>query len=390
MCYAAHVQVGELRHRFSARFGALPRVFRAPGRVNLIGEHTDYNGGFVLPAAIELATYVGVAPRADRTLLMYSENFDETVTFDLDETSPHAREHWSDYPRGVAVTLERCGHALRGADLWISGEVPLGSGLSSSAAVEVATAYALLAASEQQLAPVAVAKLCQRAENEFVGTRCGIMDQLICCLGREGHALLLDCRSLDGRPVPIPDGVVLVICNTGVRHALASSEYNERRAQCEDGVRVLAEVDPRVRALRDVTLTALEESRRRMSPVAYARCHHVVTENQRTLSAASALERGDVVTVGRLLAASHASLRDAYEVSCRELDTLVEAAAAVPGVLGARMTGGGFGGCTVNLVRADAVDAFKAAVPPAYERATGRKADVWVTAASAGAGPLDS
>ena len=389
MCYAAHVQVGELRDRFRARFGALPRVFRAPGRVNLIGEHTDYNDGFVLPAAIELATHVGVAPRADRTLRIHSGNFDETVTFDLDEASPRAREHWSDYPRGVALTLERNGHGLRGADLEIHGEVPLGSGLSSSASVEVATALAILSASELSLSPFTVAKLCQRAENEFVGTRCGIMDPLIVCLGREDHALLLDCRSLDGRPVPVPDGIALVICHTGVRHALASSEYNERRAQCEDGVRVLAEVDPRVRALRDVTLTALEESRRRMSPVVYARCHHVVTENQRTLSAASALERGDVVTVGRLMAASHVSLRDVYEVSCRELDALVEAAAAVPGVLGSRMTGGGFGGCTVSLVRADAVDAFRSSVPSAYERATGRKTELWVTAACAGAGPLD-
>jgi galactokinase len=389
VCYAAEVQVGDLRDRFRARFGAVPRLFRAPGRVNLIGEHTDYNDGFVLPAAIELATFVGVAPRADRTLRVHSENFDETVTFDLDEASPRARDHWSDYPRGVAVTLERAGHGLRGADLWIDGEVPLGSGLSSSAAVEVATAHALLAASERSLSPVAVAKLCQRAENEFVGTRCGIMDPLIACLGREGHALLLDCRSLDARPVPIPDAVVLVICHTGVRHALASSAYNERRAQCEEGVRALAEIDPAVRALRDVTLTALEESRRRMSPVVYARCHHVVTENQRTLHAASALERGDVVTAGRLLAASHASLRDAYEVSCRELDALVDAAAALPGVLGARMTGGGFGGCTVSLVRPDAVDAFEASVLPAYERATGRKGQLWVTAACAGAGPLE-
>jgi galactokinase len=376
-----------LRDRFRVLFGGEARLFRAPGRVNLIGEHTDYNDGFVLPAAIDFQTFAAAARRADRGLRIHSVNLDETVSFDLD-AGARRRGHWSDYPLGVAATLARAGHTLTGADLLLYGEVPPGAGLSSSAALEVATALALIAVAGLELSPLETAKLCQRAENEFVGTLCGIMDPFVSRFAQAGHALLIDCRSLESRAVPLPEALSLVICDSGVRHALASGEYNARRAQCEQGVRALAEVNPRVRALRDATLATLEESRSRIPPVVFARCHHVVSENERTLEAAAALERRDLSAVGRLMAASHASLRDAYEVSCRELDALVDAAAPLEGVFGARMTGGGFGGCTVNLVRADTVQAFREGVTRAFERATGRKPKIYESSAAAGASEL--
>jgi galactokinase len=378
----------ELRDRFQTLFGGEARLFRAPGRVNLIGEHTDYNDGFVLPAAIDFQTFAAAARRKGRRLRIHSVNLGETVTFDFGEGAPRRRGHWSDYPLGVAATLVREGHALTGADLLLYGEVPPGAGLSSSAALEVATALALIAVAGLELRPIETARLCQRAENEFVGTLCGIMDPFVSRLAQAGHALLIDCRALEGRAVPIPDVVRFVICNSGVRHALASGEYNARRAQCEQGVRALAEVNPRVRALRDATLETLEENRGRIPPIVFARCHHVVSENQRTLEAAAALERRDLAALSHLMAASHASLRDAYEVSCRELDVLVDAAAPLEGVFGARMTGGGFGGCTVNLVRADAVPAFREGVTQAFERATGRKPKIYESSAAAGASEL--
>jgi galactokinase len=268
------------------------------------------------------------------------------------------------------------------------GDVPPGAGLSSSAALEMATALALSAVADLELSPLESAKLCQRAENEFVGTRCGIMDPFVSRFAQAGHAILIDCRSLEGRAVPLPDATSLVICHSGVRHALASGEYNVRRAQCEEGVRVLAERNPKLVALRDATLPLLEENRGRIPPVVFARCHHVVSENQRTLEAAAALERRDLKHLGLLMADSHASLRDEYEVSCHELDVLVEAAAPLDGVYGARMTGGGFGGCTVNLVRSDAVRAFREGVAQAFERATGRRPKIHHSSAAAGAGEL--
>lgn len=375
----------ELRDRFHGLFGGEARLFRAPGRVNLIGEHTDYNDGFVLPAAIDFQTFAAAARRPGRCLRIHSVNLGETVSFDFGAGLPRRRGHWSDYPLGVAATLVREGHALTGADLLLYGEVPPGAGLSSSAALEVATALALIAVAGLELAPMETAKLCQRAENEFVGTLCGIMDPFVSRFAQTGHALLIDCRSLEARAVPLPDAVRLVICNSGVQHALASGEYNARRAQCEQGVRALAEGNPKVRALRDATLETLEENRGRIPPVVFARCHHVVSENQRTLEAAAALEHGDLGAFGRLMAASHASLRDAYEVSCRELDVLVDAATPLEGVYGARMTGAGFGGCTVNLVRADAVPAFREDVTQAFERATRRKPKIYESSAAAGA-----
>lgn len=375
-----------LKEAFNDLYGpGEARIFRAPGRVNLIGEHTDYNLGFVMPAAIDFYTWVAISPRDDRRLVIRSENFQETVEFDLDEKEPQPRGHWSNYPRGVAVMLERAGHRLRGADLLVRGEVPVGSGLSSSAAIEVATGFALTSVENISLERMELAKLCQRAENEFVGMRSGLMDQFASCFGEEGSALMLDCRSLDYYPLPVPSNVRLVIANTMVKHELASSEYNLRRAECEEGVRILSQSLPRVQSLRDVTLDDLEAHRGELSEVVYKRCRHVVSEDGRVLEAKKAFEDGDLGRFGLLMAASHASLRDDYEVSCAELDLMVEAASQVEGVYGARMTGGGFGGCTVNLVGHDAVKLFQEQVAARYEKATSIKPEIYVCTAAQGA-----
>lgn len=361
------------------------RSFRAPGRVNLIGEHTDYNDGFVMPVAIDLSTVVEISRLEGRKLEVFSENFGDEIQVDLDDKTLAARGHWSDYPLGVAVTLERAGHRLHGARLRIRGEVPIGSGLSSSAAVEVATACALVAHSGLNINPRELALLCRQAENEFVGARVGIMDQFVSLFGQSQRALMLDCRTLDFRLLPLPGNVRLIICNTMVTHDLASSAYNERRAQCEEGVKHLARFFPNVRALRDVTLEQLEEYGWALSSVVYRRCRHVIKENARVLTAAKALESQDLEGFGELMAESHASLRDDYEVSCKELDLMVELARGVEGVYGARMTGGGFGGSTVNLVDSEHVERFRARVAAGYEEATKIKPEIYTCTAANGA-----
>jgi galactokinase len=274
---------------------------------------------------------------------------------------------------------------LCGADLLICGNVPIGAGLSSSASIEVSTGYALLNNSSLPADPVALAKTCQKAENDFVGMRCGIMDQFISCCGHARRALMLDCRSLDYRLLPLPPDVSLVICNTMVKHELASGEYNKRRAECEAGVSRLARDLPHVRALRDVTLADLARYSRDLPELIYRRCRHVVSENARVMEAVGALESGDVAVFGRLMAESHRSLRDDYEVSCTELDLMVELAGQANGVFGARMTGGGFGGCTINLVRTEHVEEFKRSVGRGYEQATGRAPEIYVSSAAEGA-----
>jgi len=361
------------------------RTFTAPGRVNLIGEHTDYNDGFVMPVALDFSTWAKVSPLEARKLQIYSENFDEEVEVDLDDQQLAAHRHWSDYPIGVAVVFERAGYCLRGARLEIRGEVPIGSGLSSSAAIEVATACALVANSGLQIEKRELAVLCRRAENEFVGARVGIMDQFVSLFGQAQKALLLDCRSLEFRLLPLPDNVRLIICNTMVKHALASSAYNERRAQCEAGVEHLARFLPHVTALRDVTIEELERYRAGFSEVVYRHCRHVITESARVLSAADALERSDLHQFGKLMAESHQSLRDDYEVSSEELDLMVELAQKVEGVYGARMTGGGFGGCTINLVAEEHAEHFQQTVARDYERITKLKPEIYVCTAANGA-----
>jgi galactokinase len=377
----------ELQERFREHYGGRARVYRAPGRVNLIGEHTDYNDGFVMPAAIEFYVWIAIAPRSDRKLLLHSTNFSETVEIDL-QNGVAPRNHWSDYVSGVAVMLERAGHHLQGANLLIRGDVPIGSGLSSSAAIEMASGLALLENSGLIVHRLELAKICRRAENDFVGARVGIMDQFISGCGQAGHALMLDCRSLEYLSLPLPGDLSLVICNTMVKHDLASGEYNTRRAECEEGVRLLACSLPGIRALRDVSLGELEAHAGTLSEIIYKRCRHVISEDARVTKAAASLEQGDLEAFGALMAESHRSLRDDYEVSCTELDLMVEFAAQQQGVYGARMTGGGFGGCTINLVRTAAVNNFQSRVGDSYEKSTGLAPQIFVSPAAEGAGEV--
>jgi galactokinase len=375
----------ELALRFEQAFHAHPSISSAPGRVNLIGEHTDYNDGFVLPCAIGFRTYVAVHAREDNRLIMCSEEFPGQFEFDVNALPAAHQSIWCDYPVGVAVALGKRGFPLPGANVMVQGEVPLGAGLSSSAALEVASALAFLGLSGGSLPLPEIAQLCQRAENEFVGARVGIMDQFVACLGKAGHALMLDCRSLAYQFVPIPDGVSIVICNTMVRHKLAGGEYNVRRAECEEGVRLLAKRIPGIAALRDVSVAQLEKYRADLPEKIYQRCEHVVWENERVLESSKALATGDLRAVGEYMAASHRSLRDLYQVSCFELDSMVESAQGLPGFFGGRMTGGGFGGCTVNLVNTPDAEAFAEQIASRYQERTGIQPDVFVSAASDGA-----
>ncbi|MGQ9525165.1 MAG: galactokinase [Armatimonadota bacterium] len=358
----------------------------APGRVNLIGEHTDYNDGFVLPIAIGRWVGYALTPRDDAKVRLVSLNFGGEVEFDLRDFGKDGVNSWSNYPRGVAWALQERGLKLKGMDAVLYGDVPLGSGLSSSAAVEVATATAFQAIGDFVLDGVEVALLCQRAENQFVGVNCGIMDQFISQLAKERHALLIDCRSLEYRHVPMPSAEYrFVVADTAKRRGLVDSEYNTRRRECEEAVRFFAERRPQVKALRDVSLDELLEAKAKLDTAVFRRARHVVTENERTLRAVKALEAGNMEAFGELMNASHESLRTDYEVSCSELDAMVEEARRVPGVLGSRMTGAGFGGCTVSLVRADAVEQFLAQVPERYAARTGLKPEVFVFEAVGGA-----
>lgn len=371
---------------FREKFGSNGRIFCAPGRVNLIGEHTDYNDGFVMPSPIGFYTWVAAARREDRDLRVYSALYDEKIILVLDELSGPPKRHWSDFVRGVAAVLQNAGHMLSGADLVIHGEVPSGAGLSSSASLEVALALALTSLSGVEISRLEIVKLCQRAEHEYVGMRCGIMDQFVAGFGAAGYALMLDCRSLEYELLPIPEDLRLVVCNSMVRHELASGEYNLRRGDCETAVKLLQPHLPRLTALRDVEIQDLERYEHVLPKQIYRRCRHVVTENRRVLKAARALKTKDAELFGHLMYQSHASLRDDYEVSCKELDLLVELAAQSPGVYGARMTGGGFGGCTVNLVRADCATLFETHIAQTYRDETGIAPAVYICEPGQGPG----
>jgi galactokinase len=380
------IERGKLRHEFAGRYGREGRLFRAPGRVNLIGEHTDYNGGFVLPLAIERETVVAAAPRQDRLVAVYSLDREEEAAFDLDRPGEPRRGLWLDYVEGVARALEHGGARLRGADLLIHSDVPAGAGLSSSAALEVAAGLALSEVSGSPVGRVRLALAGQEAEHTYVGTRCGIMDQFVAALGQEGHALLIDCRALEAAAVPLDTARArVVITDTGVRHKLSTSEYNTRREECEQGVRLLKSFLPGVRQLRDVSVGDFERHAERLPEVVRRRCRHVVTEDARTLQAADALRRGRLEEVGRLMRRSHESLRDDYEVSCAELDFLAETAWGLAGVVGSRMTGGGFGGSTVSLVRRESVEEFTRAITAEYERRFHIAPTVYVSEAAEGA-----
>ncbi|MFA6110524.1 MAG: galactokinase [Candidatus Latescibacterota bacterium] len=375
----------ELRERvvqaFGERFGAEPSVVvRAPGRVNLIGEHTDYNDGFVLPMAIDRAAWIALRPVAGRRVVVRSLDFGEEKRFDLDRLDEPTREGWIEYLRGTAWALQQAGQVLTAWEGVVASDVPIGAGLSSSAALELATARAFAAVSGIAWEPAAMARLGQRAENQWVGVNCGIMDQMISAAGRAGHALLLDCRSLEFELVPLPAGTAVVVLDTGTRRGLVGSAYNERRSQCETAARIFG-----VAALRDVDLAAFAQRRSELEPLVARRARHVIAENERTVAAAAAMRAGDAAALGRLMDASHESLKADFEVSSPALDAMVEAAHRAPGCLGARMTGAGFGGCAVALVAVGETAAFSRATTEAYRRATANEPVAHVCQATNGA-----
>jgi galactokinase len=380
----------KLRDSFIRLYGTKPRLFRAPGRVNLIGEHTDYNDGFVLPIAIDRETIVAAAPRIDRLLKVRSTSMSAPVEIDLDRPGSPRRGEWFAYVEGVARALMARGKALVGADLLIESNVPLGAGLSSSAALEISSGLALLGVSEQELDHLTLTLVGRDAEHTYVGTMCGIMDQYVATFGKSNNALLIDCRTLESTEIPVVlSNIEIVVCDTHVKHNLASSEYNIRRAQCEEGVRLLKQVIPNIKALRDVSKSQLDHYQDRLPEVIKRRCRHVITENARTLNAADALTVGDLKGMGTLMSESHRSLRDDYEVSCRELDLMVELAQSASIVFGARMTGGGFGGCTVNLVLRDGFDEFREKVLDGYECQTGLSPSAYIVTPSDGANEIE-
>ena len=369
---------------FTRRFGVRPTAMvRAPGRVNLIGDHTDYHDGFVLPMAIDRAIWIAMRPRDDRRVLLDALDVSESHEFDLASLVPTTSVEgtgWRAYLRGIARVLADAGLALRGWEGTLAGDVPLGAGLSSSAALELATARAFARASGFAWNPTEMARLAQRAEHEWVGVQCGIMDQLIVAHGIAGHALLIDCRRLGSTPIALPPTLAVVVLDTGTRRELAESAYNTRRAECDRAARILG-----VPALRDATPELLAQHARELDPIASRRARHVIGENARVVAAARALASGDLDTAGRLARESHASLRDDFEVSRRELDLMVELANDDRACFGARLTGAGFGGCAVALVRREHAVVFSARVADGYLRATGLTPATYVCEAAEGA-----
>ncbi|HUB31640.1 MAG TPA: galactokinase [Bryobacteraceae bacterium] len=363
------------------------RVFRAPGRVNLIGEHTDYTLGFVMPMALDLATYIAAAPSGDGRLRLYSEIHDEVREFEAALIIQAVREgHWTDYPVGVAHQLARAGFKIEGANLLIRSTVPEGSGLSSSAALEVSSALALLHGRE--IPPLDLARLCQRAEVDFVKMPCGIMDQYVSVFGRDHAAVEIDCRSLEHRYVPLPEGVAFLAVNTMVKHALGASAYRERVQECATAVAEIRRRFSDVESLRDVNVALFESVKSALPPVVARRAHHVVHENDRVNRFVVASEQAQLDLMGRLLVESHRSLQHDYEVSCAELDFLVDTALDIEGVYGSRMTGGGFGGCTVTMLETGAVARFRDAISRAYEKQFQITPQIYDCKPSAGAGEV--
>lgn len=373
---------------FHERFGHDPVIVRAPGRVNLIGDHTDYNDGFVLPAALQFTTWAAAGRRVDRSVTIESLTHLRASTFELDDPVPRARRNWSDYVRGVVIALQARGIHLFGADVVFDSTIPVGAGLSSSAALEVSAGLAMLNVAQAPFDKELLARAGQWSENHFVGVRSGIMDQYTACFAVVDSALLLDCRSLQSRPVALPRDALFVIANTMTRHAHAAGEYNTRREQCEAALSLLAKDDPRLSSLRDVSLEFLMSRADSLPQVLFRRAHHVVTENERVLAASSALEADDLVLAGALMNLSHESLRDDFEVSSAELDTMVEIARSLEGVYGSRMTGGGFGGSTISLVDQERAEAIVPALTGRYAERTGVTPSVFIMQPSEGASVL--
>lgn len=378
-----------IRKAHFSRYHEEPALFSAPGRVNLIGEHTDYADGFVMPAAIDFSTISAISLRTDGKIVIFSENFDEEVSWDAAALPSSRTNHWSDYPVGVLQILRGEGFTLPAFSLTLSGDVPLGSSLSSSASVEVATMIAVLSLLKHSYTLPQIALLCQRAENEFVGAKCGIMDQFISACGKENHVLLLDCRSLDYRLAPVPEHVAIIIANTMIRHSIAGGDYNTRRGEVEEATRILKSHRPEVQKLRDATVEDLEKWGHEMPVNVLKRARHVVTDSLRAVAAADALFAGNLGELGKLMAAAHASYRDDFEASCPEADIMVELANELPGLIGARLTGGGWGGCTVNLVEKSFASSFAEELKNRYQKRTSIAPDIFICQASAGAQELE-
>ena len=385
--------IQQLLERWKKEFGGVngAMIARAPGRVNLIGEHTDYNDGYVLPCAIEQAVWIMARARDDNTIRIASLNYNENFDTRLDRLEPLPNRSWPDYLLGVASVLQQAGHELRGWEGVVGGNVPLGAGLSSSAAIEVVTATVLREFFQLELNDRELALLAQKAENDYVGVQCGVMDQFASAFGKVDHMLFLDCRTLEIRQIPASLGAYeIVICDTKVERGLSGSEYNTRRSQCEEGARILQQRrSESIHALRDASLEDIEACRDQMPETVFRRCRHVVTENPRVLDTIEALRTGDLNRVGTLMRESHNSLRDDYEVSCPELNLLVDLAMDCQGVVGARMTGAGFGGCTVNLVEKSHLDGFRDRIVSAYEKETGRSPEITITRPAQGATIVD-
>ncbi len=381
---------------YHEQFGRTPaHVARAPGRVNLLGEHVDYNDGFVLPAAINRATYIAFAPTGGEASTLRALDFNQAAGFSFaslrskNDLQGSPLPGWARYPAGVAWSLSEHGEAVRGMQAVFAADVPRGAGLSSSASVELAFATAWMELGGWNLPRMQVALLCQRAENQYVGVKCGIMDQFASACGQKDRLLLLDCRSLEYRLLPLPEGVDIIIADTTVRHSHATGGYNERRAACEEAVRLLQHNLPEISSLRDVSVADLNRLAATLPPEIEKRARHVVEEIDRTLHAVALLEAGNIHGFGLAMNASHASLRDLYEVSCPQADTMVRIAQSLDGCYGARITGGGFGGCTVNLVSRNRSQDFVKSLGIQYERETGLRSEIYVCKASAGAGLTD-
>jgi galactokinase len=379
------IAIEPLLRQHAQRFGAAERVFQAPGRVNLIGEHTDYTGGLVMPAAIDFNTVAVVGPAKNGRSIIRSVDFPKEFEFDASALSEKPQHDWTDYPAGVLWSLGQSGVVAPQFTMTLKGDVPLGAGLSSSASIEVAVAFAALALAGKSMALTDVALACKKAENGFVGAQSGIMDQYIACCGVKDHALVIDTRDLSSRAVPLPADVRLVICNSMVKHSHAGGEYNQRRAEVDEGSHALHAANPKIQELRDATVADLEKARGSMSENAYLRCRHIITENGRVEEAARALAAGDMRRMGELMYEAHVSYRDDFAASCPEADLLVELAAMQPGVIGARLTGGGFGGCTVNLVEAAQAEPFRESIHRAYLERAGIDADIYLCQAAQGA-----
>ncbi|HZI01885.1 MAG TPA: galactokinase [Flavisolibacter sp.] len=380
--------VTQINNYFQQQFNSQPQLYRSPGRVNIIGEHTDYNNGFVLPAAIDKAMYLGINRREDDIILLHSLDFNETLEIRLEQVQPQEAA-WANYVLGVVAQLQKRACALSGFNLVFAGDVPIGSGLSSSAAVECAVAFALNESFSLGLSKQEMAFIAQKAEHEYAKVMCGIMDQFASVFGKRDHLIKLDCRSIEFEYVPLNlNGHKIVLFNTNVSHSLASSEYNTRRAQCEQGVGMVKDSYPEVESLRDVDLLMLDEMVKPKDHLIYRRCRYVVEENQRLLQGCDDLQRGDISALGEKMFLSHQGLSRDYEVSCKELDFLAEAVKAHPAVLGARMMGGGFGGCTINIIKEEAIESIVPELTAAYEQAMNLPLTTYIVTTSDGSGKL--